>query len=530
MKNLVKKAFTKTPTEYQSNINTMYTDEHYISGLPNNHRDKKMRGIQVYYMSALSGVTATDKDGHHVPTRVEQPVFYLSVNERNEIFRLCTPVLGVVSSRMMRISGLNFHVKPIKEIEDQLVEEMKGKKSLYEEYGDMGSFTDLYVRSSVVKDLRFNLPDLKPDMSNFDNSLLRWKQRFSRKQQHSTEEIEDWLSEPNTGVTWSEFVKKWVYDIHIHGASSIYKQYENNVLQNFDVLIGGTVQKIKYTYFSSMEGYIQLIYGFEPQVFFGDEISYAQYLPRSTSAQPIIPLEALINKVAEVLMFDHKMAQEADGTVPPEKAVVVTETGKPFSMDAEGDAEIPLDVGEQKRIEEKVNTPIKNGIITFSGNNATVVDLSRADTLGVRSERQKDIREEVALVFNMSNMEVNLTGSGDTSGRATSESQEEIEAGKGTSPHVKLLEEKITRDIITARYGYGFKLDIERQKNELEEKRLDELMLNTGELTENELREKYNKSTFVGEEYDKPRGASTTGSPFSPDGSQINPFFNRQID
>ena len=519
--------FSKNKVEKQTKINTVYSNENYTTPLAS-QQSQPGRGVQVYYMSNLSGVQGRDKDGNYLGTRVQQPLFYLTVNERNEIFRLSSPVLGVVTSRMNRISALNYHIMPIKEVEDQVAEELKSQRDLYNEYGDMASYTDMFVRSKVVNELRGTLPDLKPDMSNFDNSLLRWKKRLNRQQQSKTQEIEDWLQEPNTGVSWSEFVKKWVYDMHVHGAAAIYKQNTEGRLTNFDCLIGGTVYKVKNPYFSSMEAYFQVVPGFESQVFFSDEISYAMYIPTSTKSFGLIPLEALINKIAESMLFDKKMANEADDTRMPEKAVVVTDNNNPLGdFDKENDG-LPIDDIEQKRMEEKMNTPIQGGMITLSGNSATVVDLTRADTLSVRNERQKDIREECALVYNMSNMEINLTGSGETGGRSTSESQAEIEAGKGVAPHVKTLEEKITRDAVNSRYGYGWKLEIERQRNEKEEQELLLLKLQTGDLTRNELRESKNKSVFVGEEFDKPMDSEGAGTP-QPGASERNPVFNRML-
>ncbi|NCN22597.1 hypothetical protein GW934_03865, partial [Candidatus Falkowbacteria bacterium] len=158
------------------------------------------------------------------------------------------------------------------------------------------------------------------------------------------------------------------------------------------------------------------------------------YLPVSSRNYGMIPLEALIKKVTESLLFDNMMANQADGTKPPEKMVIVTEQNPFGSLDGDDAKDIPLDVDEQKRIEQKLSQPIKNGVMTFSGNHVEVVDLTRSDSMGNQMQRQKDIREEVALVFNATNMEVNLSGSDNTSGRSTSQAQMEIEQGKGIAP------------------------------------------------------------------------------------------------
>jgi hypothetical protein len=381
----------------------------------------------------------------------------------------------------------------------------------------------LTVRAKIYQELKKELISLLPDLSNFNSALLRWKKSIKNTDTIKGEQIKEWLIEPNQGVTWESYVKKWIYDLMIHGAASTYKQSFDGLLENFDTLLGGSVYRLKNPYFSGMEGYIQAVYGYEPQIFYSDEISYSEYLPTSIQNQPMIPLEALINKIAESLFFDDYMASRADGTRPPEKAVVVTNNNNPFGSFDDDNNDVPLPPEEQKRIEDKFNEPIKEGVVVFSGNQATVLDLSKSDTMGVQNERQKDIREEVALVFNMSNMEVNLTGSDGTSGRSTSDAQSEIEQGKGTSPIVKQLENSVTRDLITSRYGYGYKIEVEKQKNDREEKELDRIMLETGEMTKNDIREKYNKSTF-GEEYDKPESAQGMGE------GEINPMFTKQVE
>jgi len=521
-RNRIAKAFMPVSIQQGQKINTQYSNE---QGTMPISPDQNQRGIQVYYMSSLSGVTGKNKQGNIQTSRVENPYFYLTIPQRNEIFRLCSPVFGVVTSRMNRISALNYTVKPVKETDEQIAEDLKSQKEIYDEYSDVIDYGHMLIRAKAFNKIKEYIPEIKPDLSNFSSALLRWKKNFQRVTQTKAEEIQDWLAEPNQGITWSQFVKKWVYDIHIHGDCAVYKQSQNERLVNFDTLIGGTTFKLKHPYFTNMEGYVQIVSGFEPRIYYGDEISFSQYAPTSVRTNSMIPLEALINKVAESLLFDELMAQRADGTRPPEKAVVITKNSPFGSMDNTDAENIPLEAGEQARIEEKLRTPVKEGVITFSGNQATVVDLSRADTITAQVQRQKDIREEVALVFCMSNMEVNLTGGDSTSGRSTSESQAEIEQGKGIAPHIKQLEEKVTKDLIFARYGYGYKLEIERQKNELDERTLDKLKLDTGELTQNELREKYNKSVFVGDEFNKPKG----GQAEAPGSDATNPLFSRQI-
>lgn len=491
------------------------------------------RGITVYTTSQLQQITGRDKQGRLLSWGLEQPYFYLTVDQRIEIFRLSSPVFGVVTSRMQRISGLDFSIISEKKKEEEIVGQMKDLNTIYNEYKDSTDLGHLTLRAKIYQNLIPQLPDLKPDLSNFNGALLRWKRRLKIKNSQSCDSIYNWLMEPNNGIPWESFVKKWVLDYMIHGSAAIYKGSEDNRLKNFDVLPGGSVYPIKAPYFSGVEGYVQILPGFagytpyaEPQIYFSDEMVYSQYIPTSSRNYGMIPLEALINKIAESLFFDQLMAEQADGTGIPEKMIIVTDNSPFGSLDANDKGDIPIDIDEQKRIQEKVNTPIKGKIMTFSGNSAEVIDLSRENTMEFQNKRQKDIREEVALVFNMSNMEINLTGSGDTSGRNTSEAQAEIEQGKGIAPIAKSLATAINKGLIPYKFGSGFVFEFNKGKSDKEEKELDLLTLQTGENTKNDIREKYNKDSF-GEEYDKPEGG---GSGSVPGDNQFNPMYTTSID
>jgi|GEM_PF-4569057 len=486
-------------------------------------QDKNRRGLQVYTVSQIINQTGRDAEGRLLNWGFQYPYFYLSIPQRVEMAKLSSPVLGIVSSRMNRIAGINFNVVPIRKREDRIAEELKFLKSQYDEYKEIIDLKYITIKAKIVERLKSYLPDLLPDLSNFNNSILRWSQRIRNENLDKGEEIAAWLREPNADDSWESFIKKFVFDYHVHGAVSTYKQYENNRLENFGTLPGGTVYRLKAPYFSQVNAFVQVVMGYEPQIFFSKEIMYAEYLPISGQNHSLVPLEALINKVAESLFFDRLMAEQADGTKPPQKLVIITNNNSPFG-DFDKDVESYLEVNEQKRIETKLNEPRKGAIMTFSGNDAKVIDLTRENTMAVQNVRQKDIREEVALVFNMSNMEINLTGSGDVSGRATSETQQEIEQGKGIIPILRTIEEKITREILPFRYGPGFMIEFDKSRNERGEVELDLLKLQTGELTVNELRESKNKTVFKEDEYNKPQGYNSNAGD-----NATSPVFMKQI-
>jgi len=468
--------------------------------------DNNKRGINIISYSSLMGMTARNKEGGLLTTTVENQYFYLSPEDRVRIAQLCTPVLGIVTSRQNKIASTKFTITNNKKEEDRIAERLKSIYQVYREYQKEQRVDFIVARARLYAILKTELTELLPDASNFNGCLIRWKRRNSQIDVDRNNEIEDWLNEPNANDKWEDFIKKWVFDDHVHGCTALYKETLNGKIENLYILPGGTVVPVKDRYISSLNAYMQIIDGLEPQIFFNDELSFSQYIPTSMRSYPLVPLEALINKVAETMFFDKLMADQADGTKPPEKVVIISDNS-PFG-DWDKDLEVPLDPMEQKRVEEKINTPVKGGIMTFSGNKVTVADLSRENTMGIQMQRQKDIREEVALIFNATNQEVNLSGSDYVAGRETSETQERLEHEKGTYPHFKRIERIVSKEILPFRFGWGRIFEFETTKNEMAEIQLETAKIQSGKYSVNEVREMDNLEGFDKEEYNYPQGAS----------------------
>lgn len=531
-KTLHGKSNTVKKSDGRNDINTSYSNEPGRGPLSQYNQFKK-RGLEIYNLSQIISATGRDQTGKMSSWGVEQPFFFLAPMQRNDIFKLSTPVFGVVTSRMQRIASLDFEVVPLKHREDEMADDMKGMKQMYDEYKISMDLKYLMVKAKIVEKLTAELPDLLPDMSNFNRCLMRWKKKIQNTHVHMGDEIKEWLMEPNNGVTWSQYVKKFVYDCMIHGGPAVYKQYEDDNtgrkrLENFDCLPGGTVYRFRAPYFSGVDGYIQMVPGYESQVFFANEMMYVPYLPTSTQNYPMIPLEALINKIAEGLLFDRLMAEQADGTKPPEKLVIVTSGNQnPYGDFDKTDDNNPLDVDEQIRMEHKMNEPRRGAVMTFAGNDVKLIDLTRENTMALQTQRQKDIREDVALVYNMSNSEININVNEGIGGKGANETQQEIEQGKGIIPIVKLIEESHTKYIIPFRFGYGYKLEASKTKNLIEEEQKDALRLSNGKATVNELREEDSLPTFDDPKYDLPKG--DTGQGMVPGQNEITPMFTKQV-
>lgn len=470
----------------------------------NNNAGK--RGLQIYNAAELIGASGRIESGDRITVTHEMPLFYLTVSERIDIARLCSPVFAVTQGRGSRLAGMEWVVAKQSKSEDRIADKLRLSKSLYREYMGEIDPRSLGIKIKAMSYLKAYLPDVKSDLSNFEACLLRWSKRIRMENEDRCSEIEDWLQHPNPEDSFEDFLKKISFDLHVHGMATPYKQYEGNRIENLYTLPGGTVYPVKGPFIGQATGYIQIVNNFDPQIMFANELSCLRYSPRSDSSYGSVPLEALVNKVAESLMFDQRAAEMADGTKPPEKLVVMGDRS-PF-----GDIGKEFDVGlskpEQRRVEQVLNEQKKEALRVLTGYGVpTVIDVSRSDTFQFQSERQRMVREEVGLVFGASNMEMNLTGSESTSGRNSSETQERYDLYKGIYPIIQAVERFYNREVFPFRYGQGYELSFktglsEREKlAELTEKK------NSGLYSVNEIRTRdLGEDPFEGEEFNKPAG------------------------
>jgi hypothetical protein len=220
----------------------------------------------------------------------------------------------------------------------------------------------------------------------------------------------------------------------------------------------------------------------------------------------------------------------ADGTVPTEKLAVFGGEKMPFgSLNGDEAPEIPLEKAEESRLETLLNEPRKNAIRVLSGyGTPAILDLTRSEIFKDQSERQRFIRESVAFVFGASNMEVNLSGSEQTSGRSTSEAQASIEREKGIYPIVKDIENDLNTQLIPFRFGSGYIFQYKSGLSEKEQAELDQAKMATGTYSINEVRLTRGDEPLSGEQYDQP-GQSQGSQGMQPDGSKFNPLNIRSM-
>jgi hypothetical protein len=493
-----------------------------VTGGINSDKKDEGRGYQVYTMSQLMGISGKAKSGEMLTGYYEQPIFYLSLEERISIYRLCSPVFSVVTSRMNKISGMEWNIVSDKQNEDKIYNKLKTIKQVCDEYEKIKDMTYQVARHKLIQEIQLTLVDVLPDLSNFDKALLRWKRKIQSQTTDRCEWIKDWVMQPNINDKFTDITKKMIFDLMIHGAMSVYKEIVGNKIENVYTLPGGTIMPLKNKFVGGIQGYVQIMLGYQPQIMFANELAYYNYIPSTARSHGFIPLEALINKISESLLFDKLMADQADGTKMPEKMVIVANPS-PFG-NTDKEFMIPVNEDEQKRIEQKVNTPKKGAIMTFAGSTVQVVDLTRENTMTTQMQRQKDIREEVGIVFQATPMEMGLAGSENTSGRSTSESQEQIYHSNGVLPIVQILETCWNFDILPYRFGTGYKLEFVASKSEMEEMELMDKKIKTGLYSVNEIRVKdLNEDPFNDPQFDKPQGGGQPSQGQGPDQGQ-NPM------
>ena len=483
------------------------------------------RGINIFALTELVEVTGQDMRGNRMGIEYEIPLFGLALDERIDIFKKTAPVFGLVTGRMNRIAGLEWNVVNESKEVDRIADMLKEWRSIAQEYAG-GTPLELGLNNRLWQAAQTYLFDLKPDWSNFSRSLLRWERREKGKQEDYSTEIEDWLAEPNPDYGFEAFQKQTVFDLLVHGSVAIYKEPKGGEqgapVDNLYVLPGGTVSPGRNRFVGGATAYAQIVVGMDPLIMFKDEVAYRRYVPTSAEQYGMVPLDALVNKIVEYLLFDRLAAERSDGTKPPEKLVVMGETSPFGNIGAEFNTDVPLDREEVRRMQTIMNEEIKDAVRVLSGvGTPAVVDLSRADTFQAQSSRQIQIREDIGLVFNISNTEMNLTGSEDTSGRATSESQERIDQAKGIFPLVAIIEDIWNRDIIPMRFGPGYKLRFQPQTSEAATVRDATNKLKSGLFAINEIRTRdLGEDPFDGEEFDQPPGATVEG----PFGQRANPL------
>lgn len=494
---------------------------------PYGEKEKNPRGLNIWTLTELRRIKGQSKSGEFIDGSIQYPLFTLDPCERELIMQSTCYIQAVVTSRMNRISSLDWTVIKDSEIIDETIDQLKDLKAIFDEHDNPQDLNHIVLRNKIYLTVRQKLFTVKRDMSNFSSCLLRYKKRIKRESGKSAQRIIDWLAEPNMEDDFEDFMKKYIESLMVHGSVAMYKELIDNRIDNIYILPGGSVLPLRGETVGSYVGYAQIIENHIPKIYFQNEIAFVNYVPSASRSYGYVPLDALINKITEQLLFDQFAAERADGTKEPEKLIAFGDNKSLFG-DLTGDINLPMDKAEQKRIEEKVNTLRKGAIVTLSGaGTPVVVDISKSDTFSAQSNRQDKLLRDIALLFNMTNMEVNLAGGQFTSGKETSETQQEIEEGKGTRPIIKKIERLFNRQILPYRYGTGFTFQFQKGRTEEQQAQLDTLRWNSGTWTKNHIIEDRGDDPVPGEENDKlpESGQAQT----MPDGTQVNPFNMRNV-
>lgn len=468
------------------------------------------RGYSVYNAYQTMAITGRSSDGQMITGEYEVPIFYLSIDQRIEIFRKCDPVFGVITSRMNRLSALDWEIVPDSDSaqEDKIVMELKSKKQLFDEYSKSQELKYIVASKMIAQEITKQIPEVLPDMSNFNRALFRWSKKIKMTKNDIAHIAKDWLSHPNSEDYWEDLIKKFVFDLLVHGLASFYKEGDKRI-ENIYVLPGGTIYPLHSRYVGGYNAYVQMVTGYQPLIYYSDEVVVGRYVPSSNTDYGFIPLEALVNKIAESLLFDQLMAEQADGTKPPQKLLVFGDYS-PFA-NMLGEFKVGMSPDEQKRIETKVNLARKEAVTTITGKGQPMVlDLSRENTMNVQMQRQEQVKQAVALVYNMSNLEINQSNSDGVSGRATSESLETIDQNKGILPLVRTIENCINHEVLPFRFGFGYKLQFQVSKDKGEELQYFSQKVQSGLYSVNEVRvNDLGEDPFDNPQFDVPQGTQS---------------------
>lgn len=510
---------------------TVYVTAEQLTGPYFDARRKGRRGVNIYTLSDLLSVTGETRTGMIAGGQIQQNLFTLSLDERVQIYRKCGPVFGLITGRANRISGLKWRVKNVRKDQDRIEVFLKMAAETFKEWSDVSSIKHAVIRLRARALLRKYLPDVLDDLSNFNQALLRWKRKGKLLQEDHATEIEDWMGQPNAQRTFKEFTVECITDMHIHGAAAWYKERPEGPtgrIENIYNLPGGTVLPFRPMFVGGGMAWAQILNGVPPKIYFRDEISYLTYAPNSAVSYGAVPLEALTNRVAEILLFEEQAAMKADGTSAPEKMVVFNDMF-PYGDEETGKGlPVPIPREEQSRIETLMNEPRRNAIRVLTGygggsGQPAVIDLSRESTFAAQSDREDKTLRMVAVVFNASNIEINLTGSTDTSGRNTSEAQQESDLAKGWMPTAIAYEDRWNKEILPEAWGTSdYQVDLDKGLSEKEQVELETMKLQNGSYATNAVRMDRGDDPWPEPEYDRAPGAGAKQE--SPDGSASRPL------
>ncbi len=476
---------------------------------------KKNRGLTVLTPQQLIKISGIKKDGNRMSVNLGEQWLQVDPVTAIEIYRRCPPVFAVVSGRALKISALEWTVKPMSTDEDRIAHMLREWKEIYQE-SDAGPIS-AGMRFGLLRKINNYLFNVKPDMSNFEKSLLRWKSRITSKRNDKSQEIINFLSEPMPGQPFSSFLREYVLDAGIHGRTATYKLPgpDGFGLSGFRLLPGGTVYPVRGSHAAVPEIYVQIPFGirygsFEPQVMFGDEISFSRYLPSSSVAAGMTPIDALLTLVTESLLFNELMAEQSDGSKAPDKLLIMGKKIEGFDPSGISETDEPLDPDEQRRVKHVLNRKKKDNAVEILSYYGTpfLADLTKENTMGVQMTRQDKIDKYVAMVYGATNNEINQTDSSGTSGRSTSETQERSENARGVRPMIVQIQDDMTFGVIRDAFGPGYQLIFATPKSDAEQIDNAKKKVESGLFAINEVRrDDLSKPPFEDPEHDKPRAA-----------------------
>ena len=467
------------------------------------------RAYTIEHYNQVRSITGYDRLGNLVEANIEYPSYTLTPQERIEIYRRCALVLGIVSRRMNLIGSLEITVSKNSYLIENKISGWKHLKSIYDDFKNSQDQEYQLAAGILGAKIRSQLPDCLPDLSNFSRAITRYNKIEKSKNKTSADQIADFLYTPNNTENFSDFVKKYVNSLLIHGHTGIHKKYNprDNTLLSLHILPGGTVFPIRTSYTSNYAGLVQHSYETShTNILYPDECIYDIYLPISDSTMGVIPLESVINKVTEELFQEQYWSEQADGTRPIEKLLAISNRQLPGGFEQEGKVS-PMEKAEKERMEQAVMQSKKNAITVVTGlGDIAVHDISKENIGDLQLKRKEAIIKDIAAVFNATPLEMNQTGSEGTSGRSTAEAQLEEAVRSGSYPIIKSIQDALQTGLIDPHFGSLFEIEFSSDRDDKEKMEAAREKVDSGIFSVNEVRmSDFNEEPFDEVEYDYPK-------------------------
>lgn len=438
-----------------------------------------------------------------------QTAFYstgaLSWRSLERYARMSYAVFTVITTRLRLLVSAHWSIVPRRNFEDKLKQEMDYYKQLYDEFNEVKTKEAKEITQDALINLHKRLPYLKDDLSNLYNCFDRQRKAIREKRSGDINYLKNFLAKPNVHEDWSTVMTKTVWDYLTFSDGYIFKiptarrvASGSGKYAQFVSVKAPTITPIEGDHVLSLKGYRQSVVDkiSEPVYFKPDEILRFQYLPTNSFLHGLSPIEAIYRLVNEQLYYDKSRVDEFDIGKPPQG--ILTMENK---VNIQGrEVAKPPPPEKLTRMEDAINRRSKlDRVKIYPGVGRTQYhNLLRPEAQSRALERQDQILNICARVYNMSQQEVNLISDVN---RSTADQQARSEALKGLRPHFQVFENEFYYDLFLPMGFPNYELKFEDEVDESIWAKVTDMLKVMGE---NEVRRKVGLDEYPEPEFDRP--------------------------